>query len=102
MGRPEGGPGRAGRLAALPVPPRPRPDRERRRPCTDPFAEVYQLDNEAARELADKTVHDIMHLGWVPTDDGGYELRMAALVRPSGQFGRLYMAVIGTSSSARP
>lgn len=63
-------------------------------PCTDPFTELYQLDNEAARELANKTVHDIMHLGWVPTDDGGYELRMAALVKPNGLFGRLYMAAI--------
>ncbi|WFB11240.1 DUF2867 domain-containing protein [Streptomyces sp. LX-29] len=63
-------------------------------PCTDPFSEVYQLDDEAARELGNKTVHDIMHLGWVPTDDGGYELRMAALVKPNGLFGRLYMAAI--------
>jgi hypothetical protein len=63
-------------------------------PCTDPFTEVYQLDNEAARELANRTVHDIMHLGWVPTSDGGYELRMAALVKPNGLFGRLYMAAI--------
>jgi hypothetical protein len=63
-------------------------------PCTDPFTEVYQVDNEAARELANRTVHDIMHLGWVPTRDGGYELRMAALVKPNGLFGRLYMAAI--------
>ncbi|MCF3103109.1 DUF2867 domain-containing protein [Streptomyces roseoverticillatus] len=63
-------------------------------PCTDPFSEVYQLDNEAARELGNKTVHTIMHLGWVATDDGGYELRMAALVKPNGLFGRLYMAAI--------
>ncbi|GAB2648635.1 DUF2867 domain-containing protein [Kribbella swartbergensis] len=63
-------------------------------PCTDPFTEVYLLDNEAARELANKTVHDIMHLGWVPTGDGEYELRMAALVKANGLFGRLYMAFI--------
>uniref|UniRef100_A0AAU2UXV6 DUF2867 domain-containing protein n=1 Tax=Streptomyces sp. NBC_00003 TaxID=2903608 RepID=A0AAU2UXV6_9ACTN len=63
-------------------------------PCTDPFTEVFQLDNEAARELANKTVHTIMHLGWVPTNDGGFELRMAALVKPNGLFGRLYMAFI--------
>ncbi|MFI2030792.1 DUF2867 domain-containing protein [Streptomyces buecherae] len=63
-------------------------------PCTDPFSDVYQLDNEAARELGNKTVHTIMHLGWVPTDDGGHELRMAALVKDNGLFGRLYMAAI--------
>ncbi|MBA9005669.1 DUF2867 domain-containing protein [Thermomonospora cellulosilytica] len=63
-------------------------------PCTDPFTEAYQLGNEAARELANKTVHDIMHLGWAATGDGEYELRMAALVKPNGLFGRLYMAFI--------
>ncbi|WTX00767.1 DUF2867 domain-containing protein (plasmid) [Streptomycetaceae bacterium NBC_01309] len=63
-------------------------------PCTDPFTEVYQIDNEAARELANKTVHNIMHLGWVRADDGEYELRMVALVKPNGLFGRLYMAFI--------
>ncbi|SDY78968.1 Protein of unknown function [Saccharopolyspora shandongensis] len=63
-------------------------------PCADPFSEVYQLDNEAARELANKTVHTVMHLGWVQTNDGGYELRMAALAKPNGLFGRLYMAAI--------
>ncbi|GGV29795.1 DUF2867 domain-containing protein [Streptomyces spectabilis] len=61
-------------------------------PCTDPFSEVYQLDDEAARELGNKTVHTIMHVGWVRTGDGAYELRMAALVKPNGLFGRLYMA----------
>ncbi|MFF8812322.1 DUF2867 domain-containing protein [Streptomyces pactum] len=63
-------------------------------PCSDPFSDVYQLDDEAARELGNKTVHTIMHLGWVPTGDGGYELRMAALVKPNGLFGRVYMAGI--------
>lgn len=63
-------------------------------PCTDPFAEVYQLDNEAARELANMTCHAIMHLSWVPTGNGAYELRCAALVKPNGLFGRLYMAAI--------
>ncbi|MQS13792.1 DUF2867 domain-containing protein [Streptomyces kaniharaensis] len=63
-------------------------------PATDPFSEVYQLDNEAARELGNKTCHTVMHLGWVPTEDGGYELRMAALVKPNGLFGRVYMAGI--------
>ncbi|MEW2530405.1 DUF2867 domain-containing protein [Streptomyces sp. NPDC047071] len=63
-------------------------------PCTDPFSEVYQLDNEVARELGNKTVHAIMHVGWVRTDEGGYELRMAALVKPNGRFGRIYMACI--------
>ncbi|WP_031070543.1 DUF2867 domain-containing protein [Streptomyces sp. NRRL WC-3742] len=63
-------------------------------PGVDPFSEVYQLEDEAARELGNFTMHTIMHLGWVRLDDGGYELRMAALVRPNGLFGRLYMGFI--------
>jgi hypothetical protein len=59
-----------------------------------PLTPVYQLDNEWARELANKTVHTIMHLGWAPSSDGDHELRMAVLVKPNGRFGRLYMALI--------
>lgn len=59
-----------------------------------PFTPVYLLPNESARELANKTCHAIMHLGWVPTGGGEYELRMAILVRPNGRFGRVYMALI--------
>ena len=59
-----------------------------------PFTMVYELHDECAIELANKTVHDICHLGWVPTDDGEYELRMAALVKPNHVFGRMYMAAI--------
>ncbi|HEU5025785.1 MAG TPA: DUF2867 domain-containing protein [Spirillospora sp.] len=59
-----------------------------------PFTPVYRLGNEDVRELANGTVHGIMHLGWAPAPDGGHELRMAVLVRPNGPFGRLYMAFI--------
>lgn len=59
-----------------------------------PFTMVYELRDECAIELVNKTVHGICHLGWVPADDGEYELRMAALVKPNGLLGRLYMATI--------
>ncbi|WP_439674445.1 DUF2867 domain-containing protein [Embleya sp. MST-111070] len=59
-----------------------------------PLTPVYELDTECARELVNKTVHAIMHLGWVPTASGDHELRMAVLVKPNGTFGRLYMAAI--------
>jgi Protein of unknown function (DUF2867) len=59
-----------------------------------PFTTVYELHDECAMELANKTVHDILHLGWVPTGGGEYELRMAALVKPNGLVGRLYLAAI--------
>ncbi|KQX59390.1 MULTISPECIES: DUF2867 domain-containing protein [unclassified Streptomyces] len=59
-----------------------------------PFVPLYELHDECARELANRTVHAVMHLGWVETPDGGHELRMAVLVKPNGRFGRLYMALI--------
>jgi hypothetical protein len=60
-----------------------------------PSTTVYDPHDESAIELANKTVHTVVHLGWVPADDGACELRMAALVKPNGLFGRLYMAEIG-------
>lgn len=59
-----------------------------------PLKPVYELGNESARELANKTVHTVMHLGWLPAGDGDHELRMAVLVKPNGTLGRVYMAGI--------
>lgn len=59
-----------------------------------PFTTLYELDDEFAMELANKTVHTVAHLGWVQSENGDYELRLAALVKPNGLFGRLYMAGI--------
>ncbi|WP_109505764.1 DUF2867 domain-containing protein [Nocardioides speluncae] len=59
-----------------------------------PLEPVYELPNECALELINKTVHGICHLGWVPIDNGEYELRMAVLVKPNGRLGSLYMAAI--------
>ncbi|MGN9843194.1 DUF2867 domain-containing protein [Nonomuraea sp. H19] len=58
------------------------------------FAVRWKLDMESAREPANKTVHTVMHLGWVQGTNGDHELRMAVLVKPNGWFGRLYMAAI--------
>lgn len=59
-----------------------------------PFTTLYELRDESAYELANKTVHDVLHLGWVEGDDGDHELRMAALVKPNDLFGRVYLAAI--------
>ncbi|MCP2339445.1 DUF2867 domain-containing protein [Actinomadura rupiterrae] len=59
-----------------------------------PFTRVYEIGNEYAMELANKTVHTVCHLSWVQGDDGDYELHMAALVKPNDTFGRLYMGFI--------
>jgi hypothetical protein len=61
---------------------------------TAPFSPIYQLDDEFAAELANRTVHTVMHLGWVPDAAGGYRGQMAVLVKPNGRLGSLYMAGI--------
>lgn len=44
--------------------------------------------------MANRTVHGVMHIGWVPDDAGGYRGQMTVLVKPNGLFGRAYMAGI--------
>ncbi len=63
-------------------------------PETVPFRPVYVTDREAAFEIANTTMHGVMHLGWVPDGAGGYHGQMAVLVKPNGPLGRAYMAAI--------
>jgi hypothetical protein len=59
-----------------------------------PFTSLYLLDDEFAAEVANQTVHGVMHLGWVADGSGGYRGQMAVLVKPNGLFGTAYMAAI--------
>jgi hypothetical protein len=59
-----------------------------------PFSPLYLTDDEFAAEIANRTVHGVMHLGWVPDEAGGYRGQMAVLVKPNGLFGNAYMAAI--------
>ena len=58
------------------------------------FTRIFQTDDEFAAELANRTVHTVMHLGWVPSDAGGHVCQMTVLIRPNGRLGALYMAAI--------
>ncbi len=58
------------------------------------FTPLYQLNDEWAAELINKTVHGLIHLGWVTDGNGGYRGQMAILVKPNGVLGRAYMAAI--------
>jgi hypothetical protein len=60
---------------------------------TLPFTPLYLLENEWAAEIANQTVHGVMHLGWV-RDGDGWRGQMAVLVKPNGLFGHAYMAAI--------
>ncbi|MGH3241956.1 MAG: DUF2867 domain-containing protein [Spirillospora sp.] len=59
-----------------------------------PFSSLYQLDDEFAAEIANATMHGVLHLSWVEDGNGGYRGQMAVLVKPNGRLGRLYMAAI--------
>jgi Protein of unknown function (DUF2867) len=61
---------------------------------TLPFTSLYLLDDEWAAEIVNRTVHGVMHIGWVPDGSGGYRGQMAVLVKPNGLFGTTYMAAI--------
>jgi hypothetical protein len=59
------------------------------------FTSVYQTHDEWVSEIANSTVHSLMHIGWVPDDSGaGYHAQMAVLVKPNGLLGKAYMAAI--------
>jgi acyl-CoA thioesterase FadM/ketosteroid isomerase-like protein len=59
-----------------------------------PFTPLYLTDSEFAAEIANKTMHGVMHIGRVPDGSGGYHAQMAVLVKPNGRFGTAYMAAI--------
>jgi hypothetical protein len=59
-----------------------------------PFTPLYMTGDEWAAELANRTMHGVMHIGWVPDEAGGHRGQMAVLVRPNGRLGRAYMAAI--------
>ena len=59
-----------------------------------PFSSLYLLEDEWAAEIANRTMHGVMHVGWVPDGLGGYRGQMAVLVKPNGRFGTAYMAAI--------
>ena len=59
-----------------------------------PFDSLYLCDDEFAAEIANRTVHGVMHIGWVPERTGGSRVQMAVLVKPNGLLGAAYMAAI--------
>jgi hypothetical protein len=59
-----------------------------------PFQPLYRLGDEWAAELANRTVHGVMHLGWVQDEGGGYRGQMAVLAKSNGLLGAVYLAAI--------
>jgi hypothetical protein len=61
---------------------------------TDVFAPLYVADDEFALEMANRTVHGVMHVGWVSDGSGGHRGQMAVLVKPNGALGAAYLTAI--------
>ena len=61
---------------------------------TLPFTSLYLTDNELAAEVANRTMHGVLHLGWVADENGGYHGQMAIYAKPNGALGNAYMAAI--------
>jgi hypothetical protein len=59
-----------------------------------PFTSLYLLHDEFAAEIANRTMHGVLHLGWVPDGAGSYHGEMAVYVKPNGMLGEAYMAAI--------
>src|SRR5262249_60950644 len=59
-----------------------------------PFEPLYLLEDEWAAEIANRTMHGVLHLGWVPDGAGRYRGQMAVLVKRNGLLGAAYMTAI--------
>ena len=59
-----------------------------------PFSSLYLIDDEWAAEIANRTMHGVLHIGRVREGNGGWRAQMAVLVKPNGLLGNVYMAAI--------
>ena len=62
-----------------------------------PFTPLYLTADEFAAEIINRTVHGVLHLGWVRDDADGaarHHGQLAVLVKPNGVLGTGYMAAI--------
>ena len=59
-----------------------------------PFRTLYLVEDEWAAEIANRTVHGVIHIGRVPDEGGGFRAHLAVYVKPNGLLGEAYMAAI--------
>lgn len=60
----------------------------------DHFEPLYVTEDEFAMEIANQTVHGVLHIGWVADGAGAFRGQLAVLVRPNGLMGRAYLIAI--------
>ncbi|MGH3350125.1 MAG: DUF2867 domain-containing protein [Nocardioides sp.] len=63
---------------------------------SSPFRPLYLTDREYAAEIANRTMHGVLHIGWVEDEASpdGFSAQLSVLVRPNGLLGDAYMAFI--------
>jgi hypothetical protein len=59
-----------------------------------PFTPLYVTHDELAAEIANQTVHGVIHVGWVGDGPNTYRGQLAILVKPNGLLGSAYLAAI--------
>lgn len=58
------------------------------------FSTLYRTDTEVAAELANRTVHGVVHIGWVEREDGSFGAQLGIYVKPRGALGEVYLKAI--------
>ena len=67
-----------------------------------PFTSLYLLEDEWAAEVANATMHGVLHIGRIPDEAGGFRAQVAVLVKPNGLAGEAYMAAIAPAEPDYP
>ena len=62
--------------------------------AAQPFTSLYLLEDEFAAEIANRTMHGVLHVGLVAEPNGDHRGQIAVLVKPNGLLGIAYMAAI--------
>jgi len=58
------------------------------------FRPLYRTEDEWAAEISNRTVHGVMHLGWVDQGERVYQGQMGVYVKPRRRVGAAYMTLI--------
>jgi len=58
------------------------------------FVPLYRTGDEWAAEIANDTVHGVLHLGWRERAEGRYGMQLAVYAKPRGRLGAAYLALI--------
>lgn len=58
------------------------------------FEKVYGFENEALLEIANRTIHALLHLSWIEAPGGRRRVVLAVYVKSRGAGSRFYLALI--------